>query len=412
MNVVGTQNVLASASSCTRTGEQRVSKSMKGRVEELERELAGANAALRRFEARLADYEEHSPDMFVSVDAKTGTIRSCNATVTRTLGFDLDEIVGQPVFCLYDPRCALEVKLAFEQFVETGRVNNAELSIMRKDGSTIPVLLSVVGVRDASNNMEHSVSILRDISNLKHLETLEVLNADLERSNQELEQFAYVVSHDLQEPLRMVSSFTSLIARELEGKTDERLDSFLGFAQDGAARMRGLIRDLLEYSRVGREDQREAVDLNTILSQVQVDLGLLTTERNATIEVAPLPTLTCDPTQMRQLFQNLVGNGVKFCRADRAPIVKIVAHREQSGWRIGVIDNGVGIAPEHRVRVFRVFQRLHKRGVYEGSGIGLAIAKKLVEQHYGRIWVEDSEGGGCAFWFTWPDGAMASGSNG
>ena len=229
---------------------------------------------------------------------------------------------------------------------------------------------------------------------------------DLEERNAELEQFAYVASHDLQEPLRMVSSFLQLLQRRYADELDETADEYIAYAVDGAKRMQVLIRDLLAYSRVGtRGKPFKPVDMNRTLEVVLTDLGPALEEEGADVQAEDLPTVSADETQMRQLLQNLVANAVKF-RDDEPPVVRVSAERVRQGddpaWRFAVADNGIGIDAQYEDRVFQIFQRLHTRDEYEGTGIGLAMCKKIVERHGGRIWFESEPGEGTTFFFTVP----------
>ncbi|GAA2296819.1 CHASE3 domain-containing protein [Streptomyces kunmingensis] len=225
--------------------------------------------------------------------------------------------------------------------------------------------------------------------------------AELRRSNSELEQFAYVASHDLQEPLRKVSSFTQLLQRRYDGQLDDRADQYIGFAVDGANRMQKLINDLLEFSRVGRvhNDHRE-VDLDTVVDQTLDSLSVAIEESGARIVRDPLPTVTGDSTQLGILWQNLIVNAVKFRHADRAPEIRIEAARDGDLWRCAVSDNGIGIAPEFAEKVFVIFQRLHTKDAYPGSGIGLAMCKKITEFHGGTIGIDPDHGPGTRIVFT------------
>ena len=226
---------------------------------------------------------------------------------------------------------------------------------------------------------------------------------DLARSNADLEQFAYVASHDLQEPLRMVASYTQLLARRYQGKLDADADAFIGFAVEGATRMQRLIQDLLAYSRVGtRGGEFVATDCNALVDQVVADLAATIIEDSgASVTRGDLPCVVADPSQLGQVFQNLIVNAIKY-HGDEPPRVHIAAERQESAWLLTVRDNGIGIDPQYHQRIFVIFQRLHSRADYPGTGIGLAICRKVVERHGGRIWVESELGRGAAFCFTLP----------
>jgi light-regulated signal transduction histidine kinase (bacteriophytochrome) len=225
---------------------------------------------------------------------------------------------------------------------------------------------------------------------------------DLKRSNAALEEFAYVASHDLQEPLRMVASFTQLLAKRYQGKLDRDADEFIGFAVDGATRMQQLIQALLAYSRVGTHGKPLApTDCNVILGLARNNLLKAIEESRAEVTSGPLPTVPGDEVQLIQLFQNLIANALKF-RGRAPPVIRISAQEDNGDWRFAFRDNGIGIAQAHQDRIFKIFQRLHRRPEYPGTGIGLAICKKIVERHGGRLWVESEEGRGATFFFTIP----------
>ena len=239
--------------------------------------------------------------------------------------------------------------------------------------------------------------LINEINERKQVES------ELQRSNAELQQFAYVASHDLQEPLRMISSYMQLLERRYKGQLDHDADEFIAYAVDGAKRMQGLIGDLLQLSRVEtRENFFEATDCEAILKQARGNLQASIEDCCGHVIHDPLPTVTADATQLVQLFQNLIGNAVKF-RGMESLRIHISAERRNGGWLFSVRDNGIGIDPEHSDRIFVIFQRLHGRDEYPGTGIGLAICKKIVERHGGQIGVESEPGQGATFFFTIPD---------
>jgi signal transduction histidine kinase len=224
--------------------------------------------------------------------------------------------------------------------------------------------------------------------------------ADLARSNAELEQFAYVASHDLQEPLRMVSSYVALLEKRYKGKLDPDADKYIGYAVEGARRMRGLINDLLAYSRAGRrEDELGPSESSRAIEGALANLRGLVEETGAEVVLGSMPRVMGNDTQLTQLFQNLIENALKY-RGEAPPRVELGAQRDGAEWTFFVKDNGIGIEPQYAERIFRIFQRLHDRQKYAGSGIGLAIAKRIVERHRGRIWVEANDGPGATFRFT------------
>jgi signal transduction histidine kinase len=225
---------------------------------------------------------------------------------------------------------------------------------------------------------------------------------ELARSNRDLEQFAYVSSHDLQEPLRMVAAYTQLLADRYRGKLDENADKYIGYAVEGALRMQALIEDLLAFSRVGRNgSEHKETDCNAAIDAALRNLAAAVQESGVIVTRGPLPPLHADHFQLVQLFQNLIGNAIKF-RKHRPPMIKISAQRIGDKWQLSVEDNGIGIAADHKEQIFVIFQRLHTREEYSGNGVGLAICKKIVEQHGGRIWVESEPGHGATFQFTLP----------
>ena len=228
------------------------------------------------------------------------------------------------------------------------------------------------------------------------------LGERLQRSNEELQAFAYTASHDLQEPLRMITSYLRLLSRRYRGRLDLDADEFIDFAVDGAKRMAAMIDGLLEYARVeSRGHSFAVIDLEGVLAEVLASLSLAMKESGAEVSHGALPTVAADAVQMQRLFQNLIGNALKF-RSDRPPRVRVEASRIEAEWEISVADNGIGIPSHQTERIFKLFQRLHTREVHPGTGIGLGVCKRIVERHGGRIRVESKEGEGSRFYFTLP----------
>jgi light-regulated signal transduction histidine kinase (bacteriophytochrome) len=240
-------------------------------------------------------------------------------------------------------------------------------------------------------------------------EQLEQRAAELARSNAELEQFAYVASHDLQEPLRMVTSYVQLLARRYRGQLSAEAEEFIGFVVAGVARMQALINDLLAFSRVGsRTRPLEPTPCGALVDQAIANLQVSIRESHAEVTRDELPTVRADPSQLGQIFQNLIANAIKF-RSAQPPRIHISARRQQDGHVFSVTDNGIGVDPQYADRIFVIFQRLHPQSQYPGTGIGLAVCKKIVERHGGRIWVESQPGAGATFSFTIPDQPPARG---
>jgi PAS domain S-box-containing protein len=285
----------------------------------------------------------------------------------------------------------------------TGMVGFAGYPLVA-DGACIGVvaMFSHTAIPDDTLNAIAAVAdvIAQGIERKRAEHALEIRAGELARSNAELERFAYVASHDLQEPLRMVASYTQLLGRRYKGKLDGAADEFIGFAVDGANRMQALINDLLTFSRVGtRAGQLAHASLEKPFASAIANLKAAIDESAATVTHDPLPALAIDAHQMVQLFQNLIGNAIKF-RSTAPPVIQVSAQPDGADWRFCVRDNGIGISSEFFDRLFVLFQRLHTRAEYPGNGIGLAICKKIVERHGGRIWVEAEPGAGTAMWFT------------
>lgn len=285
-----------------------------------------------------------------------------------------------------------------------GEIKTASLEkrYVKKDGTIIWVLLQISGIRDEEGKILYYITQVENIDRRKHAEESlkETLNS-LKRSNEDLERFAYVVSHDLKEPLRMIASYSGLLERKYKGKLDVDADEFIGFIIDGIYRMNALINDLLAFSRVSTQAKPfESINGNHILQNVLANLSAQIKERNADITVDKLPNITADAVQLTQVFQNLISNALKFC--DEQPKIYIGFTEENNFFKFFVKDNGIGIANENFDKIFNIFEKLNPIGKYQGTGLGLAICKRIINRHGGRIWVESTLGEGSTFYFTLP----------
>ncbi len=346
---------------------------------------------------RLAAIVESSEDAIIS-RTPDGLISSWNRGAEQLFGYTAEEAIGRPIDMLVPERFAEEEQRLMEQLRRSERIDHFETLRRRRDGSEVPVSMRLSPIRNAAGEVVGESTILRDITELKHKE------AELRRSNAELEQFAYVASHDLQEPLRMVANYTELLAQRYRGQLDEKADKYIHYAVDGARRMQRLVADLLAYSRVGSQGQPLVpVDAQEALQGVLDSLRALIQDTRAEITHDPLPGVMADDTQLRQLLQNLISNAIKF-RGEAPPRIRITVkpRPQQNLWEFAVADNGIGLEMQYAQRIFQMFQRLHELGRYEGSGIGLAIAKRIVERHGGTIWVESRLGAGTTMFFTLP----------
>jgi PAS domain S-box-containing protein len=359
-----------------------------------------AQESLQDSERRFRAVAETAVEGIISLDDR-GLVRYWNPGAARLFARTPEEVVGQPIDLVLPERArVLPAQLdggrpVGETFETVGR---------RRDGSEFPVEVSVSAWAN-TQGARFITGIARDITDRKNAErALEAKAAELSRSNLELEQFAYVASHDLQEPLRMVSNYTQLLGRRYKDHLDADANEFIAFAVDGAKRMQDLIRDLLEYARVGtRGKEFKPVPVERIVSDALVNLAGAIEDAHAEVTTGPLPTVSGDASQLTQVFQNLIGNAVKFRRPDVRPAVRISAAREERAWTIAVSDNGIGIEPKYFDRIFQMFQRLHGRDEYAGTGIGLALCKKIIERHGGRIRVASTYGAGATLSITIPD---------
>jgi PAS domain S-box-containing protein len=360
-----------------------------------------AEDALRDSEERHRLLLDTMNEGFTMIDADA-TFTYVNGTFCKMLGGSREAIVGRPVLDFFDEENRRLVAAQIEARRASASASTPYEAQWRGiDGRRIATIISPKAIRDEAGTYQGSFAVITNVDELKRTQKrLEVALADVARSNEELEQFAYVASHDLQEPLRMVSSFTQLLSRRYSGRLDDKADEYIEFAVDGAKRMQRLIIDLLTYSRVTTTaNPPRPTNCESVLAQVIDNLKVAIDESGATVTHDRLPTVPGDETQLLQLFQNLIGNAIKF-HGDEAPAVHVSATAANGVWRFAVADNGIGIGADYLERVFVIFQRTHGQQNYPGTGIGLAVCRKIVERHGGKIWAESQLGKGAVFHFT------------
>jgi PAS domain S-box-containing protein len=382
---------------------KRAEQELARNAEELARSNEEKDALLENA-ARFRIVAEAATDAIVTIDQQS-RILFVNPAAGRIFGYEQAEMLGQSLTMLIPPHLREHHRAGLKRYIATGQKHlnwaRVEITGLHKSGAEIPVEISFGEFTAEGRHM--FAAILRDVTERKRAEQELAQRAEeLARSNAELEMFAYVASHDLQEPLRMVASYTQLLARRYKEKLDAEAHEFIGFAVDGASRMQQLIQDLLSYSRLTTKGkprnltQSEAV-CNVALENLQKSIE----DSRAVVCVGPLPAVLADATQLTQLFQNLIGNAIKY-RNERKPEIRVAAKPDGDEWLFSIQDNGIGIDPQYFERIFQMFQRLHTRAEYSGTGIGLALCRKIVERHGGRIWVESQPGKGSTFLFTIP----------
>ncbi|MFZ0908476.1 MAG: ATP-binding protein, partial [Candidatus Acidiferrales bacterium] len=362
-----------------------------------------AEKHLAQMEGRYRGLLEAAPDAMVVVN-QIGEIVLLNVQAEKQFGYRRDELVGRKVKSLipegFAERLIADALRSAEDALAQQIGTGIELSGRRKNGSDFPIEIMLSPLESAEGILV--TAAIRDITARKAAEANLLEKVDeLKRSNEELGQFAYIASHDLQEPLRMVASYTQLLSRRYKGKLDADADEFISFAVDGAARMQRLIQDLLAFSRVGTKGKELLITSSEeAFQQALINLRGAVKDSGAQVTHDPLPMVAADEMQLVQLFQNLIGNAIKY-QNPGVPRIHVSAARDGGKkWIFSVKDNGLGIHPQYFDRIFGMFQRLHKREEFEGTGIGLAICKKIVERHGGVISVESQPGQGSTFRFA------------
>jgi len=365
-----------------------------------------AESHLARMEGRYRGLLEAAPDAMVVVN-QSGEIVLLNVQAEKQFGYHRDELLGQRVKNIvpegFAERLIADALRSEEDALAQQIGTGIELTGRRKNGSEFPIEIMLSPLESAEGVLV--TAAIRDISvRKKSEEHLVKTVGELKRSNDELQQFAYVASHDLQEPLRMVASYTQLLAKRYRGRLDSDADEFIAYAVDGSTRMQGLVQDLLAYSRAGTNGKAlHEISSENALKEALTNLRATMEENGAIVTHDSLPTITTDDRQLAQVFQNLVGNAIKY-RSAEIPHVHISAKKNGSNeWVFSVRDNGLGIDPQYFERIFILFQRLHGPREFKGTGIGLAICKKMLERLGGRIWVESQPEKGSTFYFALPE---------
>lgn len=361
-------------------------------------ERVTAQQRVRESEEKFNKAFQASPAGLTLTDATTGLWIDANESFMKMAGYNREEIIGHnsKELELLDPETR---ETLVNKFKNDGFLRDIELNIVSKSGKKLTVLHSVEQIMMGGKPC--ILTVLVDITARKNAEEeLRLKSEELQRSNKELEQFAYVASHDLQEPLRNITNFVELLNRELSSASNEKSVYYLGVITKAAVRMRGLIRDLLDFSRIGANHVMESVDCNSVLKDVLADLDSIIRDSGAKIVSPALPTLTANSTEIKQIFQNLVSNAIKFRKPGVPPEIKIGVTERAGQWEFTITDNGIGIKQEYLDKIFLLFQRLHTPSEYPGTGIGLATCKKIVELYDGRIWAESVPDQWTTFHFT------------
>lgn len=338
----------------------------------------------------------------IVVTGKDGHIEYVNNRFCGMCKYTAEELMGRDLRLINSNYHAAEFMRAMWCTIVQGKVWKGEFRNRAKDGSIYWVNATIVPMLDSQGTPYRYAAIHTEVTEYKEMkQKMEERVAELARSNDELEQFAYVVTHDLQEPLRAISSFTQLLKKYCDQQLDERANQLIGHVIDGTTRMQSLIDDLLTYAQVNTDQTMMNVDCAKLLTNILADLSITLNENNIVVTYDKLPVIKGIPFQIVQLFNNLIGNAIKF-RRDQQPTVHVGVKEDQDEWIFSVTDNGIGMEAHYWERIFRVFQRLHSRREYAGTGIGLAICKKVVDCHKGRIWVKSEPDVGSTFYFTIP----------
>ena len=374
------------------------------KVEERTHELRVKQKLVEQSESRYRNLLESAPDAIV-ISERNGIIQLVNRQITNVFGYDKDELVGTNVEQLIPERYRRLYLGRNSSVFDAPEVDQngsgMEIIAVKKSGEEFPIEVSLSPL-ETDQGMLVSAAI-RDITFRKDAErSMEEFSQQLQNKNKELEQFTYVASHDLQEPLRTITSFSEILANQYKEKFDETGNKSLQCILEATGRMSGLIKGLLDYGRLGKSEEKTEIDCYQLIEDLKNDLATAIKESDTDISAKRLPKVKGYEVELRLLFQNIISNSMKFRNNGVAPKIKIRAVTKKNEVVFAIEDNGIGIAKEHKDRIFEIFQRLHNRSEFEGTGIGLAHCRKIVELHGGRIWVESELGKGSSFYFTIP----------
>lgn len=408
-------------------GEDPTSEEVKTLLHELQVyqvELEMQNEELRLSQQRLEESRDQYADLFEFAPVgycildRSGLVLNSNLTACRLLGIERSRFIGRPFSAFIAGGMSEQGRFRslLKRVFESNIMQSYELQLIRKDNPSFTAHLDTSVTKNEKLNSPQCRMAITDITSKKETEKLLALTqqqqkekeqeiiklraAELERQNKELKQFTYLASHDLQAPLTTISNYSQLLARKYKGKSDEPARMYIGFISDAVNRMKTQIKDLLDYSLIGQTKERTLIDCNLMIKTIQGNLSFNISKSKATFEIGTLPQIQGYKTELYLLFQNVISNALKFQKKDVNPHIKIAAQKESGSWRFMVQDNGIGIERQYQERIFVIFQRLHTREEYEGTGIGLAHCQKIVELHGGKIWVESQPDVGSTFYFT------------
>jgi PAS domain S-box-containing protein len=357
--------------------------------------------AVTELRERLAAIVESSDDAIISKDLN-GIIQSWNRGAERIFGYKAEEIVGKHISTLAAPDCVDEIPNILERIARGQRIDHYETKRITKTGNILNISLTISPVRDASGTIIGASKVARDVTDrARQEEGLREANDALTRSNADLQQFAYSASHDLQEPLRMVATYSEMLRKYFSGQLGPSGDEYIGYTLQGALRMEQLLKDLRAYTQAATAgtELTQDIDAGAVLDKALANLEAAIKDSGASISRAALPFVRMHEFQLQQVFQNLIGNAIRY-RGSDPPRIHVTVQQRGAEWLFSVQDNGIGIEPEYKEQIFALFKRLHTATEYPGTGMGLAICQRIVERGGGRIWVDSERGRGATFFFT------------